>query len=90
MRTKLQNGIFLFTLAAILAVATLIFLPKASSQSYDKGEIIKLYSGNTLVSSWKAVTQGRMDGYTYVFNVGTKSSPIEVRVCGTFSVERVP
>ena len=73
-----------------LALAATLFTRRAESQVFDEGAIVKLYSGDKVVASWKAIAMGHADGDAFVFYVGSSTSPTEVRIQGTYSVERLP
>ena len=90
MRSSAKKSFVALAIVSSLVIGAFLLISKANSQAYDKGEIVKLYSGNNLVATWKAVSHGQTDGNTYVFKVGTNTSPVEVRISGTYSVERIP
>lgn len=54
---------------------------------YKKLCVVKLYSGNTVVATWDALSFGQVEGETLVFTVGNDISPKKVRISGTWSIE---
>ena len=51
--------------------------------------IVTVYSEGKVMKTYKAVDRGHMDNDCYVFNVRKGVRDLEVRVCGTFTVEQV-
>ena len=51
--------------------------------------IVTVYSDGKIMATYKAVDQGRMDNDCYVFHIRKGVRDVEVRVCGTFSVEQL-
>lgn len=51
--------------------------------------IVTVYSEGKIMAIYKAINQGRMDERCYVFNVRKGVRDLEIRVCGTFTVEDV-
>lgn len=51
--------------------------------------IVTVYSEGKVMATYEAVDRGRMDNNCYVFHVKKGVRELEVRVCGTFSVEQV-
>ena len=51
--------------------------------------IVTVYSDGKIMATYKAVDQGRMDSDCYVFHIRKGVRDVEVRVCGTFSVEQL-
>lgn len=90
MQIKNRRALIALLVGSVLIAIAFFYMPSATGQSYDKGAVVKLYSGNRLVATWTAVSMGHADGNTFVFNVGSTTSPAEVRICGTYTVERIP
>ena len=51
--------------------------------------IVTIYSEGKVMATYKAINQGYMDDRCYVFMVRKGVRDLEVRVCGTFTVEAV-
>jgi hypothetical protein len=51
--------------------------------------IITVYSEGKVMATYEAVDRGRMDNDCYVFHIKKGVRELEVRVCGTFTVEQV-
>lgn len=51
--------------------------------------IVTVYSEGKVMATYKAINRGRMDERCYVFNVRKGVRDLEIRVCGTFTVEDV-
>lgn len=51
--------------------------------------IVTVYSEGKVMAIYKAINRGRMDERCYVFNVRKGVRDLEIRVCGTFTVEDV-
>ncbi|GEM_PF-2191265 len=94
------NNKTVFSLLLIISLFSNVFLgylysndPGASkSDAADDNarvtETIKLYSNGKLVDKWEGVGKGQLENGTYTFRVGEGAFHTEVRINGTFSVER--
>lgn len=51
--------------------------------------IVTVYSEGKVMATYKAINRGRMDERCYVFNVRKGVRDLDIRVCGTFTVEDV-
>lgn len=51
--------------------------------------IVTVYSNGKVMATYEAVDRGRMEDECYVFHVRRGVRDVEVRVCGTFTVEQV-
>lgn len=51
--------------------------------------IVTVYSEGKVMATYEAIDRGRMDKDCYVFHVKKGVRELEVRVCGTFTVEQV-
>ncbi len=51
--------------------------------------IVTVYSEGKVLATYKATARGYMDNHCYVFNVRKGVRDLEIRVCGTFTVEDV-
>ncbi|MEJ2060453.1 MAG: hypothetical protein P8Y64_08195 [Gammaproteobacteria bacterium] len=51
--------------------------------------IVTVYSDGKVMATYHAEDEGRMDNGCYVFHIRKGVRDVEVRVCGTFTVEQV-
>ncbi len=51
--------------------------------------IVTVYSNGKVMATYEAVDRGRMEDECYVIHVRRGVRDVEVRVCGTFTVEQV-
>ncbi len=72
---------------ALCVLATMMVGTAAAD--YKTKAVVTVYSNGTVVETYEAIDEGRMDGDCYVFHVHRGVDEPEVRVCGTFSVEQV-
>lgn len=74
-----------------ISILIFVFLNFALTQnSYSgiyKSETVILYSEGKIARQWKTIDRGHMEGKCYVFNVKKTIHILQVRICGTFSVE---
>lgn len=76
----------------LIAGLGILFLAESASarEDIDTVAIVTVYSGGVAVTTYKAVSKGRMEGNCYVFHIRDGVSTPEVRVCGNFTVQNVP
>lgn len=82
-KTHTKNNIILIL---ILSVLLLSVTQNLYARAF-KTETVTLYSEGKVVKQWEAINQGHMDGQCYVFKIKKSIHTLQVRVCGTFSVE---
>ena len=84
----MRRIVLLFALAATVGFAAWAIPPvTAEASGLSNDEIVRLYSGGTLVGEWRSDGPGRVQGDAYVFDVQDGVKRLEVRVQGTYSVE---
>ena len=59
------------------------------TNEFLKGQIVGRLFGGKIMATYEATGRGYMDNLCYVFNVRKGVRDLEVRVCGTFTVEEV-
>ena len=74
-------------IASLISIGTLWF-DEAHSDVRTQA-IVTVYSDGKVVAIYEAVDQGRMENNCYVFHIRKNVQDVEVRVCGTFTVEQV-
>lgn len=75
-------------LAMLLLILMATSLP--TQANFNPVAVVKLYSEGKLVATYNAVDEGRMDQGCYVFHINASlNKKLEVRVCGTFTVEQL-
>jgi len=75
------------TVVAIVCVA--LILSGIAHADIRTKSIVTVYSEGKVMATYKAINRGRMDERCYVFNVRKGVRDLEIRVCGTFTVEDV-
>ena len=66
-----------------------LILTNVSHADIRTKAIVTVYSDGKVMTTYKAINHGFMDDRCYVFNVRKGVRDLEVRVCGTFTVEQV-
>ena len=66
-----------------------LILPDMANADIRTQAIVTVYSQGKIMATYKAIHRGRMDNDCYVFHVRKGVRDLEVRVCGTFTVEQV-
>ncbi len=51
--------------------------------------LVTVYSDGKAVVTYEAIDAGRADGNCYVFHIRKGVRDVEVRVCGTYTVEQI-
>ncbi|HEB93471.1 MAG TPA: hypothetical protein ENI94_08390 [Gammaproteobacteria bacterium] len=51
--------------------------------------LVTVYSEGKAVVTYEAIDAGRADGNCYVFHIRKGVRDVEVRVCGTYTVEKI-
>jgi len=82
------EGILKFATIAAIVGTTLALSGLAYADIRTKA-IVTVYSEGKVMATYKAIKRGRMDERCYVFNVRKGVRDLEIRVCGTFTVEEV-
>lgn len=82
MKIKILIGV-----VGILLLLFVVAQTVTDAQSQPKRYTVKLFTGNSTVTTWEALDFGRLDGETLIFTVGDRNFPRRVRISGTFSVE---
>ena len=75
------------TVVAILCAA--LVLSGIAQTDIRTKSIVTVYSEGKVMAIYKAINRGRMDERCYVFKVRKGVRDLEIRVCGTFTVEDV-
>ena len=83
----LKRNIALATSVAIICAA--VVLSGIAHADIRTKSIVTVYSEGKIMATYKTVNRGRMDDRCYVFNVRKGVRDLEIRVCGTFTVEDV-
>jgi hypothetical protein len=74
-------------IASVMSIGTMWF--DAAHSDVRTQEIVTVYSDGKVVAVYEAVDRGRMENNCYVFHIRKGVQDVEVRVCGTFTVEQV-
>jgi hypothetical protein len=85
--SSLKRETALATIVAIMCAA--VVLSGIAHADIRTKSIVTVYSEGKIMATYKAVNRGRMDDRCYVFNVRQGVRDLEIRVCGTFTVEDV-
>lgn len=83
-----RSGVLL-AVAAVAALTWSSWPSQAQTGAYGV-DVVRLYSGGQVVGEWQAVAPGRVEGDAYVFPVRKGVRDVDVRIRGTYSVERKP
>ncbi len=73
----------------VLIACSGILLPRVIEADIRTKALVTVYSEGKVMATYKAINRGHMDDRCYVFKVRKGVRDLEVRVCGTFSVEDV-
>ena len=77
-------------LASVIAIAgSGLTLSGVTQADIRTKAIVTVYSDGKVMTTYKATERGHMDNHCYVFNVRKGVRDLEVRVCGTYTVEEV-
>ncbi len=73
----------------IVVSLSVFFYTKSSSQSISRYFIVKLYSGEKVIGTWRSIELGRIDGQTLTFTVkgDFDTEARQVRIQGNYTVE---
>lgn len=74
-------------IVSVMSIGTMWF--EAAHSDVRTQAIVTVYSDGKVMATYEAVDRGRMDNECYVFHIRKGVRDVEVRVCGTFSVEQV-
>ena len=66
-----------------------LLLPEVIEADIRTKALVTVYSEGKVMATYNAINRGHMDDRCYVFKVRKGVRDLEVRVCGTFSVEDV-
>jgi len=75
-------------IVSVMSIGTMWF-DVAHAADVRTQAIVTVYSDGKVMATYEAVDLGRMDNGCYVFHISKSVREVEVRVCGTFSVEQV-
>ena len=78
------HSVFRVSTAVILLVTMMPLL----AASLRTEAVVTVYSEGKAVATYEAVDAGHADGNCYVFHVRKGVRDVEVRVCGTYTVEK--
>ena len=73
----------------IMSVYSGFILSDVANADIRTQAIVKVYSKGKVMATYEAIDRGRMDNDCYLFHVKKGVRDLEVRVCGTFTVEQV-
>ena len=75
-------------LMIMIACAGLL-LPGLNHADIRTKAIVTVYSEGKVMATYKAINRGHMDERCYVFKIRKGVRDLDVRVCGTFTVEDI-
>ena len=87
-RSRSTNKRLILSLMA-MSVYSGFILSDVANADIRTQTIVKVYSQGKVMATYEAVDRGQMDNNCYVFHVKKRVRDLEVRVCGTFTVEQV-
>ncbi|VAW95392.1 hypothetical protein MNBD_GAMMA20-1516 [hydrothermal vent metagenome] len=79
------QSVFRIFTAVVLLTAVMPLL----AASVRTEALVTLYSEGKVVVTYEAVDAGHADGNCYIFHVRKGVRDVEVRVCGTYTVEKI-
>jgi hypothetical protein len=74
-------------IASVIVIGTMWF--DTAHSDVRTQEIVTVYSDGKVVATYEAIDRGHMENNCYVFHIRKGVQDVEVRVCGTFTVEQV-
>lgn len=72
-----------------MSVYTGFIVPDIANADIRTQAIVTVYSQGKIMATYEAIDRGRMDNDCYVFHIKKGVRDLEVRVCGTFTVEQI-
>lgn len=85
----LSSPLWKFTFTTLVAIVCYGLLFGVVHADIRTQAIVTVYSDGKVMATYKATERGYMDHHCYVFNVRKGVRDLEVRVCGTYTVEEV-
>ena len=74
-------------IVSVMSIGTMWF--DAVHSDVRTQAIVTVYSDGKVMATYEAVDRGHIDNKCYVFHIRKGVRDVEVRVCGTFTVEQV-